>query len=232
MFGDADKMVRLDMSEYMLPGSAQRMLAVGRGVRSLVERVRQSPLCLVLLDEIEKAHAEVFDVLLAMLGEGRMTDTDGRTVDFRMTLVVMTSNLGVRTSTAPGFGGEVQSDRDLLGAVRAHFRPEFFNRIDHVVPFGNLAPDDILKVVDLELAKASQRAGFVDRGLTLRVDAAARAVLARLGWHPTRGARPLKRVIEERLIAPVSVHLAANRTLRDIALRVTADGDDLKIAGL
>jgi ATP-dependent Clp protease ATP-binding subunit ClpC len=232
MFGDADKMVRLDMSEYMLSGSAQRLLSVGRGVRSLVERVRQSPLSLILLDEIEKAHSEVFDVLLAMLGEGRMTDTDGRTVDFRMTLVVMTSNLGVRSSSSSGFGGEGQSDRDLLGAVRQHFRPEFFNRIDHVVPFRNLAPEDILRVVDLELVKAGQRAGFVDRGLTLKVDAAARGVLARLGWHPTRGARPLKRVIEERLIAPVSVQLAADRTLRNVVLRVTADGDDLQIAGL
>ena len=232
MFGAADKMVRLDMSEYMLPGSAQRLLAVGQGVRSLVERVRHSPLSLILLDEIEKAHAEVFDVLLAMLGEGRMTDTDGRLVDFRMTLVVMTSNLGVRSSSSPGFGGEAQTDRDLLGAVRQHFRPEFFNRIDHVVPFSNLSPEAILEVVDLELEKARRRAGFVDRGLELVVDAAARAVLARLGWHPTRGARPLKRVIEERLIGPVSVRLAADRNLRDTTLHVTADGDDLKLSGV
>ena len=112
MFGASDRMIRFDMSEFMLPGSAGRLLAVGRGVRSLVEQVRQRPLSLVLLDEIEKAHPEVFDLLLAMLGEGRMTDTEGRLVDFRMTVVVMTSNLGVRSSASPGFADETDDGRN------------------------------------------------------------------------------------------------------------------------
>ncbi len=223
MFGDADRMVRLDMSEYMLPGSGQRMLAVGKGVRSLVEQVRQRPLSLVLLDEIEKAHAEVFDLLLAMLGEGRMTDTDGRLVDFRMTVVVMTSNLGVRTGGGVGFGSGEQSGRDLLGAVRQHFRPEFFNRIDHVVPFNALRPEDILRVVDLEIDKAQRRAGFERRALKLEVDTSAREALARLGYHPTRGARPLKRVIEERLVSVLGVQMAADPGLRERSVHVTAD---------
>ena len=196
MFGSADRMVRLDMSEFMLAGSAQRMLSVGRGVRSLVERVRQEPLSLILLDEIEKAHAEVFDLLLAMLGEGRMTDAEGRLVDFRMCLIVMTSNLGVQKTASAGFGAGGSGTRDFLGAVRRHFRPEFFNRIDHVVPFRSLAPADIQQIVQLEVGKLTERVGFEGRGIRLRVTPEAATRLAELGWHPTRGARPLKRVIE------------------------------------
>ncbi len=226
MFGDVTKMIRLDMSEYMLPGASQRLLAVGRGVLSLVERVRLHPLSLILLDEIEKAHAEVFDLLLAMLGEGRMTDVEGRLVDFRMTLIVMTSNLGVRRVSAAGFGDRGQSRKDLLGAVRGHFRPEFFNRVDHVLPFRNLSPEDIVKVVDLEVAKASKRAGFARRGLRLRVDAEARKALARLGWHPSRGARPLKRVIEERIVSPLAVRIAGDPTLEERALYVVVAGSE------
>lgn len=223
MFGDAKKMIRLDMSEYMLPGSAGRMLAVGRGVRSLVERVRQMPLSLILLDEIEKAHPEVFDLLLGMLGEGRMSDVTGNLVDFRMTLVVMTSNLGVRSSATPGFGRSDDGGASTA-AVRAHFRPEFFNRIDHVVPFSNLSPGDIAKVVELELDKAASRSGFTRRGLVLRVHPEAKRWLAREGWHPSRGARPLKRVIEERVISPLAVELAARPRLLGRVMHVVVQG--------
>lgn len=220
MFSDADRMIRLDMSEFMLPGSAQRLLSVGRGTRSLVERVRQNPLSLILLDEIEKAHAQVFDLLLAMLGEGRMTDVDGRLVDFRMTLVVMTSNLGVQAHASAGFGGGGQSADDLHAAVRRHFRPEFFNRIDHVVPFGSLSKQSILRVVELETAKAARRSGLVKRGLRLVVDEAAKSALADLGWHPAHGARPLKRAIEDHIIGPLSVLLAGDRKLANRAIHV------------
>jgi ATP-dependent Clp protease ATP-binding subunit ClpC len=209
MFSDADRMVRLDMSEFMLPGAGQRLLATGQGAQSLVEQVRRQPLSLILLDEVEKAHPEVFDLLLAMLGEGRMTDDEGRLVDFRMTLVVMTSNLGVKKTGTAGFGDSGGKPDEVLGAVRAHFRPEFFNRIDAVVPFGRLSREDILRVVDLELDKAGRRQGLADRNLVLRVGEGARARLAELGWHPTRGARPLKRVIEERIMSPIAVRLAA-----------------------
>ncbi len=226
MFGKADAMVRVDMSEYMLPGSSQRLLASGRGVRSLVERVRERPLSLVLFDEIEKAHAEVFDLLLGVLGEGRLTDADGRLVDFRMTLVVMTSNIGVAAHAKSGFGGEPSVRDDLLAAVRAHFRPEFFNRIDYVIPFRALSHEDIARIVELELAHLSERAGLQRRRLRLRVDAQARDVLARLGWHPTRGARPLKRVIEERVIAPLAVKMAEDPSLADREVFVVVRGSD------
>ena len=225
-------MIRLDMSEFMLPGSAQRLLAVGPGVESLAEKVRQQPLSLILLDEIEKAHAEVFDLLLAALGEGRMTDAGGSLVDFRMTLIVMTSNLGVSDRGPAGFGGESEDTiaRSFDTAVRRHFRPEFFNRIDFVIPFRNLAPADIRAIVDLELDKMGKRTGLARRELRLSVSDAARATLADWGWHPTRGARPLKRVLEEQLMAPIAVLLARTPSLRGQTLRVltAAEGEALE----
>ncbi|PRQ07700.1 AAA family ATPase [Enhygromyxa salina] len=216
MFGAAERMIRLDMSEFMLPGSAQRLLAVGPGVESLVEKVRQQPLSLILLDEIEKAHAEVFDLLLAVLGEGRMTDAAGCLVDFRMTLIIMTSNLGVSERGAAGFGDntEAEQGRSFDAAVRRHFRPEFFNRIDFVVPFRNLTPADIRAIVDLEIDALGKRTGLARRELRLAVSDSARATLAEWGWHPTRGARPLKRVLEEQVMAPLAVLLARTPTLR------------------
>jgi ATP-dependent Clp protease ATP-binding subunit ClpC len=222
MFGAAERMIRLDMSEYMLPGSAQRLLAVGPGVQSLAEKVRQQPLSLILLDEIEKAHAEVFDLLLAVLGEGRMTDDAGSLIDFRMTVIVMTSNLGVSERGPAGFGGQddAAAARSFDAAVRRHFRPEFFNRIDFVIPFRNLAPEDIRRIVDLELAQMQARTGLSRRGLKLEVSNAARATLADWGWHPTRGARPLKRVLEEQVMAPLAVLLARQPSLRERAIRI------------
>ncbi len=222
MFGAAERMIRLDMSEYMLPGAAQRLLAVGPGVQSLAEKVRQEPLSLILLDEIEKAHAEVFDLLLAVLGEGRMTDDAGSLIDFRMTVIVMTSNLGVSERGQAGFGGQAEdaAARSFDAAVRRHFRPEFFNRIDFVIPFRNLGPTDIRQIVDLELAQMQKRTGLSRRGLKLEVSPAARATLADWGWHPTRGARPLKRVLEEQVMAPLAVLLARQPSLREQTLRI------------
>ncbi len=234
MFGAADKMIRVDMSEYMLPGSAQRLLGVGPGTRSLVERVRERPLSLVLFDEIEKAHASVFDLLLGLLGEGRLTDHDGRLVDFRMTLIVMTSNIGVARGTAVGLGGDT-GDGDVVAAVRAHFRPEFFNRIDHVIPFRALATADIRRIVELELAHLAARTGLLRRRLRLVVDDDVRDALAQAGWHPTRGARPLKRVIEERVVAPLAVAMSESPALVDREVFVVAAGSpreaDLRARG-
>ncbi len=225
LYGNESRMVRLDMSEYMFPGSGQRLLEVGSGVTSLAQRVREQPLSLVLFDEIEKAHPEVFDLLLGVLGEGRLTDSFGSAVDFRMTVVVMTSNLGVSETRTVGFEGERSAGTGVERAVRDHFRPEFFNRIDHVVGFRGLSPEDVRSIVDLELAKAAGRTGLVRRNLALKVSAVARDRLAELGWHPTRGARPLKRVIEERVVSPVAELLARDTELRDAALVVSAEGE-------
>jgi ATP-dependent Clp protease ATP-binding subunit ClpC len=222
LFGDPARMIRLDMSEYMFAGSGQRLLAVGHGAQSLATKVRERPLSLVLFDEIEKAHPEVFDLLLGMLGEGRLTDAFGTSVDCRMTVVVMTSNLGVSESRAVGFG-EGSAGDSAIRAARRHFRPEFFNRLDQVIGFNALTPVDVLKIVDLEIAKAEGRAGLQRRRVKLSVSAGARARLADLGWHPTRGARPLQRVIEERVIAPVAAWLASHPSTRDAVLSVDAE---------
>ncbi|WP_437754008.1 AAA family ATPase [Sorangium sp. So ce1389] len=239
MFGDEGRMIRLDMSEYRLPGSSARLLEAGPGATTLAQRVRQEPLSLVLLDEIEKAHREVFDLLLGILGEGRMTDEEGRHVDFRMVLIVMTSNLGVADRPPVGFGGEggaLSAAGALAGArraapasVREHFRPEFVNRIDHVVQFRSLGRDSVLRIVDLELAKAEARTGLVRRNLRLRVLPEARAWLAEAGFDPRRGARPLKRVIEERVITPIAARMAEDPGCRDREIVVAGGGAGLEL---
>lgn len=225
LFGDSSRMIRLDMSEYMTADSPSRLLEIGRGSQSLAEKIRQNPLSLILLDEVEKAHASVFDLLLGLLGEGRLTDALGRLVDFRMSIVVMTSNLGVSETPPAGFG-ERQQD-DFLQKVRRHFRPEFFNRIDRVIPFGQLSADHILTIVDLELQKASERTGLKRRGLVLEVEPAARQVLAERGFHPTRGARPLKRIIEELVIAPLGIRLAADPLFANRKVAVVLHGGSI-----
>jgi ATP-dependent Clp protease ATP-binding subunit ClpC len=222
MFGDEKRMFRLDMSEFMLPGSAARLLDVGQGVTSLAQQVRQQPLSLVLFDEIEKADSEVFDLLLGVLGEGRLTDALGSLVDFRMTVIIMTSNLGVSNTQAVGFGDS--GGQGFVRSVRQHFRPEFFNRIDRVIAFKPLLRQDVLAIVDLELEKAGERTGLKRRNLRLVVDADARGWLAETGHHPTLGARPLKRLIEERVIAPVAATLARSPGVRDRAIPVVRAG--------
>jgi ATP-dependent Clp protease ATP-binding subunit ClpC len=225
LFGDDARLIRVDMSEYALRGSAQRLLESGEGATSLVQKVRTRPLSVVLFDEIEKAHPEVFDLLLGILGEGRASDDEGRFVDFRGTFLVMTSNLGVRDRPAVGFGGS--DDGDFERAVRRQFRPELFNRIDLVLPFRSLSKGDILAILDLLLVEVSARAGLARRGITLEVDAAARARLAELGHDPLRGARPLKRAIEERVVAPIAAVLAADPSARD--RRLVIQGPELAV---
>jgi ATP-dependent Clp protease ATP-binding subunit ClpC len=223
LFGDESRLVRLDMSEYLYPGSATRLLETGAGSNSLAERVRQQPLSLVLFDEIEKAHPQVFDLLLGVIGEGRLTDRLGRPVDFRMTLVLMTSNLGT-SATAP-IGFDRAPRESFLREVRRHFRPEFFNRLDEIVAFDPLAPSELRRIVDLLLREAASRVGLVRRGVKLRASEGARQRLAELGHHPTRGARPLKRVIEERVVTPLATRLAADPALADRIVAIVVEGE-------
>ena len=225
LFGHEERMIRLDMSEYMLPGSAQRLMEVGPGITSLAERVRQQPMSLILFDELEKAHPEIFDLLLGILGEGRLTDSLGRLVDFRMTVICMTSNLGVEQAEPMGYGAE-RGSGDFLRAVRQAFRPELFNRIDHVIPFRRLSEADVLRIVDLELDKAASRAGLLRRKLRLVVDPAARRWLAQHGYDPKLGARPLKRLIEARVMAPIAVRLSADAHLEGQMLPVVVAGTE------
>jgi ATP-dependent Clp protease ATP-binding subunit ClpC len=224
LFGDEDRLIRIDMSEHAFPGSAQRLLRTGSGGGSLVEKVRRQPLSVVLLDEIEKAHPEVFDLILGILGEGRLSDALGRLVDFRMTLIVMTSNLGTSDADTPGFGDE--SGMNFAATVRKHFRPEFFNRLDVVVPFRPLAPADVRRIVDLELTKAVRRTGLTKRRIELRVSPEAMDRLAQLGFHRKRGARPLKRVIEERVMTPIAVQLAGDPETKNREIRVVPEDSE------
>ncbi len=225
MFGADDKLIRVDMSEYHLPWSAHRLFAVGEGNSgtSLAERVRRQPISLVLLDEIEKAHPSIFDVLMAVLDEGRFTDERGETVDFRTTLIVMTSNLGAGGPRATGFNAGAGAD--YFGAARRWFRPELLNRIDHVIPFGNLTRTSIDSIVALELARIVKREGLDRRNLTLNVSASLRDRLATEGYHPEYGARALRRVLEERLVVPLAALVAASPELRDLTLVADLAGD-------
>jgi ATP-dependent Clp protease ATP-binding subunit ClpC len=223
LFGSAERLVRLDMSELMLPGSVSRLLADERGASSLAQRVSQEPLSVVLLDEIEKAHPAVFDVLLGLLGEGRLTTSSGRLVDFRMTLLIMTSNLG-SGATRVGFGASSSDEKALQSAVRAHFRPELFNRIDQVVTFAPLSTSAVESIVELGLAELVEREGFKRRNLRLQVSAEAKAELARLGFSADYGARPLKRVIEDQVVMPLSVALARKPMTRDARVNVRLQG--------
>ncbi len=228
LFGDADRLLRYDMSEFHLPGSAQRLLAAGPGAESLATRLRREPLSLILFDEIEKAHWEVFDLLLGLLGEGRLTDESGRLVDGRMALIVLTSNLGAATGAPPGFGDTNQPELGFRQAVRKHFRPELINRLDEIVAFRNLSLEDVQRIVDLMIERVARRPGFERRGIRLDVSAAARDRLARLGWHPSRGARPLGRVIEERVVTPAAVRLSEDPALENVTLRVDSGEESVE----
>jgi ATP-dependent Clp protease ATP-binding subunit ClpC len=229
MFGSAERMVRIDMSEYMTAGSTQRLLADEKGALSLAQRVSQDPLSLVLLDEIEKAHPAVFDLLLGILGEGRLTSQRGRLVDFRMTLIVMTSNLGTGGEPA-GFGRDAVDSDDALRAVRQHFRPEFFNRLDYVVPFGALSKDAVHEIVELELSAAGRREGLVRKNLRLSVAAEAKARLCELGFHPKYGARPLKRAIEEHVMTPIAIELSRRPKLANAEVRVSVESGQIRVS--
>ncbi len=227
MFGDAERMARFDMAEYGHRGAARRLLEVGDGVVSLATRLAAEPLSLVLFDEIEKAHPEVHDMLLAVLDEGRVTDVDGRLVDARMALFVMTSNLGASAAPRVGFGDE--ASETYLGAVRAHFRPELFGRLDHVIPFRHLSPEDVARIVDLELDKVRKRPGFARRGITIRVDPDVRAWLADRGYHREWGARPLRRLIEETIVSPVAIALAEQPNIEGVALEVVVTDGGVRV---
>jgi ATP-dependent Clp protease ATP-binding subunit ClpC len=216
-----DRLVRLDMSEYAGPDAVERLLGPPNGEPGLlIRRLRQQPFCLVLLDEIEKASAEVFDVLLGVCDEGRLTDRYGRTTTFGSSVLVLTSNLGSERAESFGFGDSAAPYAD---AVRAYFRPEFFNRLDAVVAFDPLAPATVDAITRKELAEVGRREGFARAGLRLEWSEALVALLAKEGFDARYGARPLQRVLERRVVAPLARHLLDHPQLRDTRLRVDCD---------
>ena len=200
LFDDASAMVRIDMSEYMEKHTVSRLIGAPPGYvgyeegGQLTELVRRRPYSVVLLDEVEKAHPDVFNVLLQLMDDGRLTDGQGRTVDFRNVVLIMTSNLGSGSS-----------EDMVLKAVREHFKPEFLNRIDELVVFHRLGREHLGRIVDIQLAAVQQR--LVERGITLTLTDAARAHLADTGYDPDYGARPLKRVIQREIADPLALRI-------------------------
>jgi ATP-dependent Clp protease ATP-binding subunit ClpB len=209
LFDDETALVRIDMSEYMEKHSVARLIGAPPGYvgyeegGALTEAVRRRPYQVVLFDEIEKAHADVFNVLLQVLDDGRLTDGQGRTVDFRNTLIVMTSNLGSEYLVAQKEGEDTDAVRDeVMGVVRSHFRPEFLNRVDEIILFHRLKRSEMGAIVDIQLRRLQKL--LDDRKITLTLDDDARAWLADKGYDPAYGARPLKRVIQKNVQDPLA----------------------------
>jgi DNA polymerase III delta prime subunit len=211
LFGDAERLVRFDLNEYAAPGAASRLVGTfGQPEGLLTSAIRRQPFAVVLFDEVEKADPEVFDLLLQVLGEGRLTDALGRTADFTNALIVMTSNLGVREAEGNlGFRrDDAATDAVFTQAAEKFFRPEFFNRIDRVIPFRRLARDHVRGIADGLIRDVFAREGLVQRRCLLTVEPAALERLVDACYDPDLGARALKRVVERQLAAPVARELA------------------------
>ena len=238
LFDEEEALVRLDMSEFMERNAVARLLGAPPGYvgyeegGQLTEAVRRRPYAVLLLDEVEKAHPDVFNVLLQVLDDGRLTDSQGRTVDFRHTVVVMTSNLASRAildharggaGGGAGDGGDAALAEQVERALASQFRPEFLNRIDEVIRFKPLGPEDLQRIVHLQLADLA--ALLLEQGLELRVDDAVVGWLARQADEPEYGARPLRRLLRRRIENPLATELLEERFLGAVAVRVELGAD-------
>jgi ATP-dependent Clp protease ATP-binding subunit ClpB len=236
LFDDEHALIRIDMSEYMEKHSVARLIGAPPGYvgyeegGALTEAVRRRPYQVVLFDEIEKAHPDVFNVLLQVLDDGRLTDGQGRTVDFRNTLIVMTSNLGAEYLVAQADGEDSDKVRDLVMAeVRAHFRPEFLNRIDEIILFHRLKREQMGRIVEIQLTSLQKL--LEDRKITLTLDAKARDWLAEKGYDPAYGARPLKRVIQKSVQDPLAELILSGKIKDGEKVAVSAGKDGLVFNG-
>ena len=233
LFDDERAIVRIDMSEYSEKHSVSRLVGAPPGYvgydegGQLTEAVRRRPYSVVLLDEVEKAHPEVFDILLQVLDDGRLTDGQGRTVDFRNTLLILTSNLGSNFLVDPILEPLAKKE-SVMGVVRAHFKPEFLNRLDEVVMFDALSKEDLTHIVDLQLALLEKRLAV--RRITISVTDAARAWLAETGYDPAYGARPLRRLIQSAIGDPLARRLIAGEVTDGGAVKVDVGEDGLVLA--
>jgi ATP-dependent Clp protease ATP-binding subunit ClpB len=232
LFDDERAMIRLDMSEYMEKHAVARMIGAPPGYvgyeegGQLTEAVRRRPYAVVLFDEIEKAHPDVFNVLLQILDDGRLTDAKGRTVDFKNTVLIMTSNLGSR-EIQEAEGDEKQVRETVLQELQANFKPEFLNRIDDIVIFHQLSREQIVQIIDVQLERL--RAMLAERNIQMVLDESAKRLLAREGYDPNYGARPLKRAIQTLIQNPLAVKLLQGDILPGQTIRVSADGDKIDI---
>jgi ATP-dependent Clp protease ATP-binding subunit ClpC len=235
LFGSRERLVRIDMGEYLTGDAVARLLGDTREAGLLPRAVRRQPFCVVLLDEVEKAHPAVFDALLGVLGEARLTDAAGRVTDFRNAVIVMTSNLGADT-LRPGVGFEGHRALDpeaarahYLAEARRFFRPELFNRLDEVVVFSALGPGAIEAITRREVGRITAREGLRRRDIALEVDDAAASLLAARGLDPRYGARPLKRTLERELVAPVAAWLADHPQSGPTRMQATAESGSLAL---
>jgi ATP-dependent Clp protease ATP-binding subunit ClpB len=236
LFDDETAMVRLDMSEYMEKHSVSRLIGAPPGYvgydegGALTEAVRRRPYQVVLFDEIEKAHPDVFNVLLQVLDDGRLTDGQGRTVDFRNTLIIMTSNLGSEFLVNQPEGEDTEAVREpVMGMVRAHFRPEFLNRVDEIILFHRLQKSEMGRIVEIQFSRLQKL--LEDRKITLTLDAAARDWLAAKGWDPAYGARPLKRVIQRHVQDPLAEMILAGDVVDGDQVAISEQGNVLTFNG-
>jgi ATP-dependent Clp protease ATP-binding subunit ClpB len=237
LFDDENAMVRIDMSEYMEKFSVQRLIGAPPGYvgyeegGQLSEAVRRKPYSVVLFDEIEKAHHDVFNVLLQVLDDGRLTDGQGRTVDFKNTIVIMTSNLGSPIIQEYFLDGHTDKaahqalEDQVLAELKKHFRPEFLNRVDDTIIFQSLDEDELARIVEIQIGRLEKRLG--QQNLTLDVDAAAKKLLAQEGYDPQFGARPLKRAVQEHLLNPLSMKLLEGEFKPGDKIKVTTKNDEL-----
>jgi ATP-dependent Clp protease ATP-binding subunit ClpB len=232
LFDTEEAMVRIDMSEFMEKHSVARMIGAPPGYVGyeeggyLTEAIRRRPYAVVLLDEVEKAHQDVFNVLLQVLDDGRLTDGQGRTVDFRNTVIIMTSNLGSQViQEMAGEGNYQRMKSSVMEIVQQHFRPEFINRVDDIVVFHPLGTEQIRSIVEIQLGHLRKRLG--DRNMELELDDKARDLIAEAGYDPVYGARPLKRAIQQQIENPLAQRILRNELLPGDRVRVTARNSEL-----
>jgi ATP-dependent Clp protease ATP-binding subunit ClpB len=231
LFDDEHAVIRLDMSEYMEKHTVARLIGAPPGYvgyeegGQLTEQVRRRPYSVILFDEIEKAHPDVFNVLLQILDDGRLTDGQGRVVDFKNTVIIMTSNIGGATIQALGAGNHEALRQAVMEQVQDHFRPEFLNRIDEIIIFRSLDREQIKKIVDIQLRGLASR--LADRKLSIELTDAARSFLAEQGWDPTYGARPLKRALHRSILDPLALHVLEGEYREGDTILVDRDGAGL-----
>jgi ATP-dependent Clp protease ATP-binding subunit ClpB len=226
LFDDENNLIRIDMSEYMEKHSVARLIGAPPGYvgyeegGQLSEAVRRKPYSVVLFDEIEKAHHEVFNVLLQVLDDGRITDGQGRTVDFKNTVIIMTSNIGSHFILEEDLDAK-ERDKRVMEALRGHFRPEFLNRVDEIIIFDRLTDEEISHIVGLQIERLAKR--LTAQNITLEVTPAARALVAKEGYDPVYGARPLKRAIQREILDPLSLEILQGRFKEGDRIEVHAE---------
>ncbi|MBU1627114.1 AAA family ATPase, partial [bacterium] len=231
LFDDETAMIRLDMSEFMEKHSVARIIGAPPGYVGyeeggyLTELVRRKPYSVILLDEIEKAHPEVFNILLQILDDGRLTDGQGRTVDFKNTVLIMTSNIGSELLMNPMSAEDKETRDDIMKILRNHFRPEFLNRVDETIIFHSLSEDHIRDIVDIQLVHIEKL--LEQRKLSIELTDNAKDFLVKVGYDPAYGARPLKRAIQKYLLNPLSVKVLEGQFVEGDKIIVDSDDEQL-----